>query len=330
MKYRNSHLLRAWINKDDEYFTRLKDVDHELSKHKDQFLNKRVICPCDWHDSFKKWLFFEESEVITNPKDMFEHGTVKKVDISRTFDCLKANYRKTQAIPMAGFVQFLVLHANLYGICSISVSGWDPRAKNRVKFENIDYSKYDLVVTNPPFSKISSFLRILVDQNIDFLIIAPFTVLLRAYILDLFKENRLRIGYDLKLTRFYKQNGSLAAINCLWLTTLPVKRRVKKIICTEEYKTGKYLKYVNFEGIHIPTISMIPKGYDGVMGVPISYLTRHDPSEFEIICSSDHIEKKFRINGRKCNLGVKKDGRIILVFARLLIKCKKKRNILGF
>ncbi len=185
MKHKNYHLLRAKLKADDEFFTPLKDITYQLSKYKDQFLNKRVICPCDWQDSFEKWVFIEESEVITNPKDMFEHGTVKKIDISRTFDCLKAGYRKGKTIPMAGFVQFLVLHANSYGIRSIHLSGYSPGAKNPVRFESVDYSKYDLVVTNPPFSKFTSFINVLFRWHIDFLIVAPFLSLTRKQFIDL-------------------------------------------------------------------------------------------------------------------------------------------------
>ncbi len=328
MKHKNSHLLRAKLTADDEFFTQLKDVAYQLSKYKDQFLNKRVICPCDWHDSFEKWVFIEESEVITNPNDMFEHGTVKKIDISRTFDCLKASYRKGKTIPMAGFVQFLVLYANLYRIRSIHVSGYSPGAKNPVRFESIDYSKYDLVVTNPPFSKFTSFINVLFRWNIDFLIVSPFLSLARKPFLDLIEKNRLRIGYSQQFNRFYKLNGAVTKVNCLWITTLPVKKRVKKIVCTEEYRTGKYLEYVNYEGIHIPTISRIPKRYDGVMGVPFTYLLRHDPSQFEIIGNCQTVIKKIKIKGDKNHLCVEKNGKIIHVFARLLIKRKKKRNIL--
>ncbi len=132
------------------------------------------------------------------------------------------------------------------------------------------------------------------------------------------------------MTVFYKGNGSVARVNCLWITTLPVKRRVKKIVCTEEYRTGKYLEYVNYEGIHIPTISRIPKGYDGVMGVPFTYLLRHDPSQFEIVGNCQTVRKKFKIEGHNSYLGVEKNGKIILVFARVLIKRKKKEISLAF
>ncbi len=302
----------------------MKDVTCQLSKYKDQFLNKRVICPCDWQDSFEEWLFFEESENITGQKNMFETGTVKKIDISRTFDGLKASYRKGKAIPMAGFVQFFVLHANSYGIRSVSVSGYSPGTKNPLKFEHIDYSKFDLVVTNPPFSKLVSFLEILLHCNIDFLIVAPFLSLARKKFISLLEQNRLKIGYNQKFARFYKLDGSVGMVNCIWLTTLPVKKRVKKIICTEKYKTGNYLEYVNVRAIDIPTISRIPKGYDGVMGVPVSYLLRHDPSQFEIIGNSHTVKKKFFLQ-KKEYVGVRKNNKIILVFARIFIKHKKRQ-----
>jgi hypothetical protein len=335
-------LLKAKTKKDDEYLTLYEDISSEVSRFKSQLRNKNILCPCDWDESYDGELVFKE-EGYVGPSTLFDKGgTIKSIDLKRS---KKKIEKKLQHIK-CNFIKFLVSHADDYKIKSISVSGYNPKNKRGVKFQDIDYSKYDLVITNPPFSQFRDFIEILIKNNMKFLVIGPLTALGNKITFNYVKENKMWLGYSSQLSGFKLPNGKRIMSKdkegsipraCKWYTNLEVSYRNDKMILTEKYSSKKYPKYFNYDGIEVSKTKEIPADYKGVIGVPISFISKFNPKQFEIIGKSFQTEKKirwqgdkaafwieskthkkrkeFKINGKKYNL--------YAPFERILIKHKK-------
>ena len=154
----------------------------------------------------------------------------------------------------------------------------------------------DIVVTNPPFSLFREYVAQLVKYDKKFLIIGNMNAITYKEIFPLIKNNRLWFGYNFNKTMEFqldesyekwneirdgKKYGKVPAI--AWFTNLDHKKRHEKLILTEKYDPAKYPKYDNYDAINVDKTVDIPKDYDGVMGVPITFLDKYNPEQFEIV-----------------------------------------------
>jgi len=306
-------LYKAHKIKDDEFFTLFEDVSNEVSHYKEQLKGKRIICPCDWDESYNEEIVFKEEGFVAPSNLLDKGGTIKKIDIKAS----KKKIEKPLALIKCNFVKFLVAHADAYGIKSISVSGYNPANGKGVKFQDVDYSKYDLVITNPPFSQFRDFIDTMFKNNMEFLVVGPITAITYKEIFSHIKDNKMWLGYAKQLSGFRLADGTLVLSKnpegsvpraCKWYTNLDVAYRHDKMILTENYSPEKYPKYDNYEGIEVSQTKKIPYNYTGVMGVPVTFLTKFNPDQFEIV--------KFRKGDDEKDLSIK--GKY--PFARILIK----------
>lgn len=201
--------------------------------------------------------------------------------LERNLDYVKCN-----------FVKFLVSHAEAYGIKSVSVSGYDPVSGRGVKFQDVDYSKYDIVITNPPFSLFRDFIDVMFKNNIKFLIIGPTNALTYKGVFGHVQNNEMWLGYHHHMTGFLLPSGEVLSKSdalvryCCWYTNLDVSYRHDRMILTEKYDPVKNPTYCNYHGIDVSKTVAIPYDYAGHMGVPITFLQKYNPEQFEIIGSS--------------------------------------------
>lgn len=201
--------------------------------------------------------------------------------------------------------------------------------------ESIELLKQaDIVVTNPPFSLFREYVGQLIEHDKKFLILGSQGAVIYKEISSLIKENRLWLGYDNGGTKWFqvpddydiptesrkkKVDGvkyfSMGSVN--WFTNLDVARRNKDLVLYKKYNEKEYSKYDNYDGINVNRYIDIPMDYDGVMGVPITFLNYHNPDQFEIIgldrYTGKNGDKDFTINGK-------------MLFRRLLIKNKKPQK----
>ena len=223
----------------------------------------------------------------------------------------------------------------------------------------------DIVVTNPPFSLFREYVAQLVKYDKKFLIIGQTNAITYKEIFPLIKANKIWIGYNFNKTMEFqldesyekwneirdgKKYGKVPAI--AWYTNLDVKKRHEFLTLTEKYVPSKYPKFDNYDAINVDKVNDIPKDYDGVIGVPITFFGKYNPEQFEIVqfrkgedgrdlaftvererewcrtsgCSYEEFEKRFPL--RKCiAAGMLKsgEGRINgkAIYARVLIERKK-------
>lgn len=309
-------LYKANKIKDDEYYTIYEDIANEVSHYKDQLKGKRILCPCDWDESY-------------NEEIVYTGGTIKRINIKAS----KEKIEKNLDLIKCNFVKFLVAHADIYDITSISVSGYNPATAKGVKFQDIDYSKYDLVITNPPFSQFREFIDTMFKNDMEFLVIGPITAITYKEVFKHIQKNEMWLGYAKQLSGFRLSDGTLILSKnpegsvpraCKWYTNLDVTYRHDKMILTENYNHKKYPNYYNYNGIDVEKTIKIPYDYVGVMGVPVTFLTKYNPEQFKIIGKGVQIEKTKRFKGDKATLWIEKDKKPYKApFERILIKNKK-------
>jgi hypothetical protein len=211
--------------------------------------------------------------------------------------------------------------------------------------ESIELLKQaDIVVTNPPFSLFREYVAQLVEYNKKFLIIGDQNAVSYKEVFRFVRENKLWLGYDNGGTKWFQvpmdyniptetrkkiENGikyfSMGRV--VWFTNLDTVKRQQEIILYKKYSENEYPEYDNYKAINVNKVSDIPMDYKGAMGVPITFLDKYNPNQFEII-SSNNIRKSDNIPFKEHGLIKDKDGAINgkPVFVRIVIKNKKPQK----
>ena len=275
-------LTASKLNKNDEWYTRFEDIAAELPRYKEQMRGMRIICPCDWDESLDEALVYASEEYVAGSDLFSPGGTVKVIDAGATDKRIMADINAVKC----NFVKFLITHAEDYGIEAVSVSGYNPATGEGVRFQDIDYSKYDLVITNPPFSQFREFIDTMFANRLKFLVIGPKTALTYKETFRYFKSNEMWLGYQTEVSDFNTIDGSAVRSPCLWYTNLDVSCRRDRLILTEEYNPETNPRYANYDAIEVGDYRKIPYDYAGEMGVPVTFLRKYNPDQFEIIGSA--------------------------------------------
>jgi hypothetical protein len=307
------------IKKNDECYTDMQDILNELSQWAalDKFRGKNIICPCDWdivagENIYSITITYKESgvEVFGNRAyktvesvqyDLWSDDdtpvvtriTLKEEEIEDFLrDKLKCN-----------FVRTLTQNARAWGIKSITASGYNPANGLGIKFQDVDYSKYDVCITNPPFSLYTEFMKTILNK-IDFIILAP-----------LLNRNNPNIGLPLMLKQAYlgfgielhmtfdnptKENNysGTKVVNCDWITSFPEAQAERN---AKHYKSGikydlykeEYVEMLGMtmkDGTHPIRVSMstYPEDFDGWMFATIGVLDNLDQEAYEWYVTQCH------------------------------------------
>lgn len=293
--------------KDNEYYTLYKDVADEVGLYLSQLQGMRILCPCDWASSYNEQTFYtREQGIITEPTP----------DGSQ-------------------FIRYLVAKAEQYGFESITASGYDDRTGVGIRFQDIDYSKYDVIITNPPFSLFGEFIDTLIKADKKFLVIGSHMDGSLKNIVHYFQAGQIRIGYHYHLSGFLRPDGTILSKQestprcCQWFTNLDVDLRQRPLVLTESYEETpeNYPKYINYDAIEVGAIKKIPSDYREPMGVPITFWQAFNPEQFEVIGESNDLAIPFRDDkGKLCSgrfYTKNEDGTLHRHQPRLIIKRKQ-------
>ena len=286
----NKNLKKASKNKNDEFYTQLVDIERELKYYKAHFRDKVVYCNCDDPrvSNFFKYFYLN-----------FEYLELKK---------LMATCYKNQDIDLFSMndkEEAIWLEYNGNG----NINDFDNVEINNLKGDGdfrseecIELLKQaDVVVTNPPFSLFREYIGQLVEYDKKFLVIGNINCLTYKEIFALIKENKAWLGNGMGrwisgfiVPKHYELYGTETKINedgerivstnnCLWLTNLDIEKRHDDLLLYENYTEDKYPMYVNYDAINVDKTNEIPMDYDGIMGVPITFLDKYNPNQFEIV-----------------------------------------------
>lgn len=299
----NQLLQNAKKSKSDEFYTQLCDIESELQHYKSHFKNKVVYCNCDDPRISNFFNYFTSN---------FEELGLKKIITS----CYREQVRdlfNTEEDENGFFFEY----TGIEKATDISYFKGDGDFRSCESIELL--KKSDIVVTNPPFSLFREYVAQLVKYDKKFLIIGNINAITYKEIFKLIKENQAWLGINLGrgvsgfiVPEHYELYGTEARIddygnrivspnNCLWLTNLDTSKRHEDIILTKKYSGNEteYPKYDNYDGINVNRTQDIPSDFKGVMGVPITFLHKFNPDQFEIIkFRKGNDEKDLSINGK--------------------------------
>ncbi|MEG2277494.1 MAG: adenine-specific methyltransferase EcoRI family protein [Odoribacter sp.] len=321
----NELLQKAKKSKSDEFYTQLSDIVRELQYYKWHFKNKTVYCNCDDPQTSNFFRYF-----VLNFKEL----GLKKLIVS----CYKEqviDLFSTEPNSNGFFFEYTGTKDEKESPSLTNVSYFNGDGDFRSS-ESVSLLKQaDIVVTNPPFSLFREFVAQLIKYNKKFLIIGNINAITYKEIFKLIKENKAWLGVNLGrgisgfiVPKHYELYGTEARIdefgnriispnNCLWFTNLEISQRYENTIFTKKYvgNEKEYPKYDNCNGININKTQDIPVDYTGFMGVPITFLHKFNPDQFEIIKFRKGDDgKDLSING-KCP------------YFRILIKNKRIQAI---
>lgn len=351
----NSILNSAKYSSDntDEWYTTYDTIAEELSHYKDQFKDKIVLCNCDDpYESNFCYYFLRHFNQLRLKKLICTSYAGSKIDQVQDNVQLTLNLFDDNNEPIM-FNQGYVLTVSKMpgklgeeiddqtikkvlegkGVVKKLVGTGDFRSE-----ECIEYLKEcDICCTNPPFSLFSALFSLLVKYDKQYLLIGNQNAITYKEIFPYIKENKAWVGYRFgdmafrvpadtqpRKTRFWidefgQKWRSLG--NAMWLTNLDTQRRHQELVLTQKYNPEEYPKYDNFDAINVKKVTEIPMDYDGIMGVPITYLKYHNESQFEIVGEANHgSDNEFdlfkpKINGKE-------------LFKRILIRRKKQDVIM--
>ena len=314
---KNNNLHTAKATKNDEFYTQLEDIENELKYYKDYFKGKVVYCNCDGFLNKEKsnfFMYFSLNYEFLGLKGLIctkynPNGKGKKYEYYG--DLNGNNYPDEEE----------VFTSELEG-------DGDFRSEECIGL----LKKCDIVCTNPPFSLFRQYVAQLFEYNKDFLIIGNVNAISYKEVFPLIKENKMWLGVssfnkgmyfgvpdDYTYADTYKfdreRNGKkvMRVSSICWFTNLDHKKRHEELLLYKKYNTEEYPKYDNYNAIEVSKVTDIPMDYEGIMGVPITFLDKYCPEQFEIVgqmMTTKVTEFNFGypyIDGKK-------------TFARLLIK----------
>lgn len=301
------------VKKNDECYTDMQDILDELSLWAalGKFQRKKIICPCDWdvvkdEPIYSITITYKDPGVEVTGNSVYK--AVKSVEYVRLFE---VNGETTEEhIELAeeeiedflrdkltcNFVRTFTQNARAWGIQSITASGYNPAIDKGVKFQDVDYSQYDICVTNPPFSLYSEFMDCVVD-NIDFIILAPFANRNSPCVGLHLMTKKAYLGYGIECHMTFKNPtkennySGEKVVNCDWITSFSeaqIERNAK------HFKSGVKYDLYKDEFVEMPnmlmkddthpirvSMSTYPEDFDGWMFASTGVLDNLDQDAYE-------------------------------------------------
>jgi hypothetical protein len=351
----NSNLTNAKRAKKDEFYTQLVDIEKELKHHKGQFRDKVVYCNCD--DPFESNFFkyFAANFNALRLKKLITTSYVPSPIAGTLFPLEEAaglNGQKTKqpfkieinevkdenndgAVNLTD-VEILLKHDK--NVMTLLEGNGDFRSPESVAL----LKQSDIVVTNPPFSLFREYISQLVEYNRKFLIIGNINAITYKEVFPLIKENKLWLGasihsgdrefrvpddYLLNAAGYRVDNEGNKYIRVKgvrWFTNLDYDERHDSIVLYKKYSPKEYPKYDYYDAINVDKTADIPMDYNRAMGVPITFLDKYNPEQFEIKSSND-IRLNDSVPHKDHGLIKDKDSAINgkPTYVRVVVKIKK-------
>lgn len=280
-KAQNKNLRKASKAKNDEFYTQLTYIEKEMGHYKEHFKNKVVFCNCDDPEESNFWNYFALN---------FEYLQLKKL-VSTHYETEKPSYKLEIVADINNDGRINKLDTVK---TSLKQNG-DFRSDECIEI----LQEADIIVTNPPFSLFREYISQLVEYNKKFIIIGNLNAITYKEIFCLIKENKLWLGASLdgrniwfripnSYEKYHKiENGEKYAFvaSTVWFTNLDYQKRHEDIILYKTYKNSEeeYPKYDYYDAINVNKTKEIPLDYNGYIGVPITFLNKFNPDQFEII-----------------------------------------------
>lgn len=324
------NLDRAKEAKKDEFYTQLADIENELKHYREHFRGKKILCNCDdpYESNFFKYFAnnFNAFGLKKLTATCYNGSPVQGSELMLDFGDFQSDEPKkiaykveiTEVSDVNGdgridLADVRHLIQNDKNVLSVLKENGDFRSKECIEL----LKEADIVVTNPPFSLFREYVAQLMAYEKKFLIIGNMNAITYKEIFPLIKNNQLWLGPSITSgdRKFWVPDDyELRAAGCgidetgrkfirvkgvRWFTNLDHKKRHEELILFHTYSPEEYPKYDNYDAINVNATNDIPVDYDGAMGVPITFLDKYNPEQFEIIrFRKGYDEKDLSINGK--------------------------------
>ncbi len=288
----NKNLNAAKEAKKDEFYTQLEDINNELRHYREHFRGKTVLCNCDDPRVSNFFTYFAYNFEFLGLKRLIT--TCYK---NQDMDLFSQN-KSEQAI-------YLIYDGDKngnnipdpeeIGIHPLKGDG-DFRSRECIEL----LKQADIVVTNPPFSLFREYVAQLIEYDKKFLIIGHQNAIKYKEIFPLIMQNKIWLGYGFKggaghfiskyedkATAGDHRKGMIRVSGVHWFTNMEIKKRQEEIILYKHYSPEDYPTYDNYDAIEVAKTELIPCDYDGLMGVPITFMDKYNPNQFEIVALTD-------------------------------------------
>jgi hypothetical protein len=291
-KSSNKTLRKANKEKNDEFYTQLSDIEKELRHYKEHFKGKTVLCNCDDPRVSNFFHYFSYNfEVLGLKKLIATCYKNQNMDLFSQNDSEKAIYLEYTGDKNGDNIP----NPEEIGINYLQGDG-DFRSKECIEL----LQQADIVVTNPPFSKFREYVAQLIEFNKKFIIVGNQNSITYKEIFKLIKDNKIWLGYGFNRNMAHFVNnhyvdyaadtdhkeGMIRVSGVVWFTNIDTKKRNEDFL--DLYKTyygneAEYPKYDNYDAINVDKTKEIPMDYEGAIGVPITFIDKYNPDQFEII-----------------------------------------------
>ena len=317
-KYGNNNLHSSRNAKADEFYTQIGFIENELKHYKDYFRDKVVFCNCDDPEWSNFWRYFHIN---------FYHLGLKKL-VSTHFEEDKQSYKMEVVAAENNDGQLTMPE---YIQTPLRQNG-DFRSPECIEI----LKEADVIVTNPPFSLFREYVAQLMEYGKDFIIVGNQNAITYREILPLIMQDKVWLGYNsghfwFRVPDYYEEKKTDFKIdengvkwrrmgNICWFTNIDIEKRHEEMVLYKHYTPEEYPKYDNYDAIEVSRTAEIPCDYYGIMGVPITFMDKYSPEQFEILGDSRyHDGQDFSddinvINGKT-------------LYRRLLIRRKQQSEV---
>ena len=323
---------KAKRQRKDDFYTQLSDIENELRHYRHHFEGKVVYCNCDdpkisnfYHYFSHNFNFLGLKKLVTTCYKSRQYDLFSNHDHENSvwLECRGVENESGGYIPSEPVIRYLNGDGDFRSLECIEL-----------------LKQADIVVTNPPFSLFREYVSQLIEYDKKFVIIGNKNAISYKEIFSLIKDGKLWVGntsmskdmlfdvpqeYAEELVVIKKEGSGYKVVNgavkgraqAIWFTNLNHPKRNETLILHKRYSPEKYPKYDNYDAIEVSKTANIPKRYGGEMGVPVTFLDKHNPAQFEIIGMDRPLiteltgkQSRFRINGRE-------------IYARIVIRNKE-------
>lgn len=362
----NQTLQNAKQAQNDEFYTQISDIEKELRHYKEQFRGKVIFCNCDdpYESNFFKYFamnfnFLGLKKLIAT---CYTGSPVAGVQLS-LFDVVSFEKKSTDAKNPYKIEITEVMDENADGAVDLAdVEHLLKNKKNALTLlhgdgdfrstESLELLKEaDIVITNPPFSLFREYVAQLVEYGKKFIILGNQNAITYKEVFSLIKENLIWLGVDNGGTKWFrvpehydiKTESRIKVVNgikyfsfgsIMWFTNLDHAKRHENITLYKHYAAEEYPHYDNYNAIEVSKVAEIPCDWDGLMGVPITFLDKFNPEQFEILGITDRqnssglrtkkytAENSAKYNDLNARGVIEINGELKTIYARILVMRK--------
>lgn len=309
----NKALSKAKDAKKDEFYTQLSDIENELHHYWEHFRGKTILCNCDdpYESNFFKYfaMHFNHLGLKKLICTCYAGSPVQETQLSLFGDDVPVGEPQTDRKPYKIVIENEIPDMNGSGavdLTDVELFLQSDEGKPELLHGDGDFrseecikllKEADIVVTNPPFSLFREYVAQLIEYDKKFIIIGNQNAITYKEIFPLLKDNKMWLGYGFKgnvgffINTKYEdyakssqhKEGMIRVSGVMWYTNLDIEKRHEDLILYKPYDPEEYPKYDNYDAIEVSKTADIPCDYNGVMGVPITFLDKYNPEQFDIL-----------------------------------------------